>query len=63
MAMLRVAASFWRLLIRYWRMGNLRAEGFGAAKCESNNDKSASMAYLQAFLESPWHRLSLGMHC
>lgn len=27
MAMLRVAASFWRLVIRYWRMGNLRAEG------------------------------------
>jgi len=34
MAMLRVTASFWRLVIRYWRMGNLRAEGLAAADCE-----------------------------
>jgi hypothetical protein len=34
MAMLRVAASFWRAVIRYWRIGNLRADGLGAAFCE-----------------------------
>ena len=27
--MLRVAASFWKALSRYWRMGNLRADGLG----------------------------------
>lgn len=29
MAILRVVASFWRALMRYWRRGNLREEGLG----------------------------------
>jgi hypothetical protein len=29
-ATLRVPANFWKELIRYWRMGNLREEGLGA---------------------------------
>ena len=29
-AMFRVVESFWNALIRYWSMGNFRADGLGA---------------------------------
>jgi hypothetical protein len=32
MGMLRISASFWRLVITYCRMGNFRAEGLGACR-------------------------------
>jgi hypothetical protein len=51
MAMLRVAASFWRVVIRYWRIGNLRADGLGAAFCEWEGESERSGTYLRAFSE------------
>jgi hypothetical protein len=45
MAMLRVAASFWKALMRYWRTGNFRAEGFGAVKLLAGTGHRTSVTY------------------